>query len=254
VALIGIAEKGYGTLRITAPAKGGHSSTPPPQTGVAVLAEALLAITSNPFPLRFEGPAADMVRTLAPDATLPVKLAVANEWLFEPLLVRQIAATPAGAATLHTTIAPTMLRGSPKENVLPQDAAGWINYRIASGHSADGVLQHAMDSTRGLGVNVEWAQPPYDPSPVSSITSDGYRIIAAAAGDGGRLPVAPGLVNATTDSRYFAAVADDVYRFQPLVLSLRDIEMIHGTDEHLTLENLRRMIEFYAQVIATAAR
>ncbi len=59
VALIGIAEKGYGTLRITAPAKGGHSSTPPPQTGVEVLAKALLAITSNPFPMRFEGPAAE---------------------------------------------------------------------------------------------------------------------------------------------------------------------------------------------------
>jgi carboxypeptidase PM20D1 len=30
--------------------------------------------------------------------------------------------------------------------------------------------------------------------------------------------------------------------------------MIHGTNEHLSLENLRRMIDFYAQVIATAAR
>jgi carboxypeptidase PM20D1 len=29
--------------------------------------------------------------------------------------------------------------------------------------------------------------------------------------------------------------------------------MIHGTDEHLTLDNLRRMVEFYARVIATAA-
>jgi carboxypeptidase PM20D1 len=68
------------------------------------------------------------------------------------------------------------------------------------------------------------------------------------------LPVAPALVNATTDSRYFAAVADDVYRFQPLVASLGEIEMIHGTNERLTLDNLRRMIEFYAQVVATAAR
>jgi len=254
VALIGIAEKGYGTLRITAPAKGGHSSTPPPQTGVEVLARAVLAITSSPFPLRFAGPAADMVRTLAAEATPAVRMAVANEWLFEPLLVRQIAATPAGAASLHTTIAPTMLRGSPKENVLPQDAAAWINYRIAPGHGAEEVLRHATAATRGLGVNIEWVQPPYDPSPVSSITSDGYHILAAAASDGGRRPVAPGLVNATTDSRYFATVADDVYRFQPLVASLREIEMIHGTNEYLTLDNLRRMIEFYAQVIATAAR
>jgi carboxypeptidase PM20D1 len=253
-ALIGVAEKGYGTLRITAPAKGGHSSSPPPETGVEVLAQALLAITSQPFPLKFDGPAANMVRALAPQASPLVKMAVANEWLFGPLLVRQIAATPAGAATLHTTIAPTMLRGSPKENVLPQDAAGWINYRIAPDHSADAVMQHALNATRGLDVKVEWVHPPYDPPPVSSDQSDGFRIIAAAASDGGRLPVAPGLVNATTDSRYFAAIAQDVYRFQPLVASLREFEMIHGTNERLTLDNLRRMTEFYSQLIATAAR
>jgi len=56
-------------------------------------------------------------------AGFAVKLAVANEWLFEPLLIRQIAATPAGAASLHTTIAPTMLRAAQRKNVLPQDAA-----------------------------------------------------------------------------------------------------------------------------------
>jgi carboxypeptidase PM20D1 len=49
-------------------------------------------------------------------------------------------------------------------------------------------------------------------------------------------------------------VAQDVYRFQPLVASLHEMEMIHGINEHLTLENLRRMTEFYTQVIATAAR
>ena len=29
--------------------------------------------------------------------------------------------------------------------------------------------------------------------------------------------------------------------------------MIHGTNEHLTLENLRQCVDFYARLIATAA-
>ena len=49
-------------------------------------------------------------------------------------------------------------------------------------------------------------------------------------------------------------LARDVYRFQAIVAAMREFEMIHGTNEHLTLENMRRMTEFYAQVIATAAR
>ena len=253
-ALIGIAEKGYATLKVVAPAQGGHSSAPPPATGVEELARAVLAITGKAFPLRFDGPAADMVRALAPAADPMVRVAVANEWLFAPLLKRTIAATPAGASTLHTTIAPTMLRGSPKENVLPQDAAAWINYRIAPGNTAAEVMQRARDATAGLAVELAWEGTAYDPSPVSSIDSDGYRLLAALAADEGRIPVAPGLVTATTDSRSMTAIATDIYRFQPLVASLRDFEMIHGTNEHMTLDNLRRTAEFYARLIATAAR
>jgi carboxypeptidase PM20D1 len=253
-ALIGVAEKGYATLRITAPAKGGHSSAPPPETGVEVLAKAVLGITSQPFPMRFDGPGADMLRALAPDAGLAVKMAVANDWLFAPLLVRKVAATPAGAASLHTTIAPTMLRGSPKENVLPQDATAWINYRIAPGQTAAQVMEHARSATKNLEVELAWEGRAYDPPPVSSDDSDAYRLIAALASDGGKLPVAPGLVTATTDSRYLAGIADNVYRFSPMVASMRDFEMIHGTNERMTLENLGRMTGFYSRLIATAAR
>jgi len=196
---------------------------------------------------------ADMVRALAPHAAFPVRTAVANAWLFGPLLVRQIAATPAGAATLHTTIAPTMLRGSPKENVLPQDAAAWINYRIAPGQTSDEVLARAREATRGLSVDLQWERTPTEPPPVSTTASRGWQWIAAAAAAGG-WPVAPGLVTATTDSRQMTAVSRNIYRFQPVVASMREFEMIHGTNEHLTLDNLRRLTDFYCRLAATAAR
>ena len=253
VALVGVAEKGYATLRITAPAKGGHSSSPPSETGVETLSKAVLAITGHPFPMRFRGPTADMVRTLAPDAGLTVRIAAANTWLFEPLLIWKTAATPAGAATLHTTIAPTMLRGSPKENVLPQDATAWINYRIAPQDSVDSVMARARQATRHLEVELAWEGPAYDPSPVSSTDSEAWRMVAGLASDDGRIPVAPALVTATTDSRSLAGIARDIYRFQPLIASMHEFEMIHGTNEHLTLANLERMTSFYSRLIATAA-
>jgi carboxypeptidase PM20D1 len=150
VALIATAEKGYATLTVTAPAVGGHSSAPPAQTGVTTLAKAVLAIADKPFPMKFNGPGADMLKSLAPHSSTTIKMAAANTWLFSPLLVSQTAKTPAGAAMLHTTIAPTMLKGSPKENVLPQDATAWINYRIAPGDSSaagDGARPRARSAT-----------------------------------------------------------------------------------------------------------
>jgi len=54
VAVIGLGEKGYATLKIVAAATGGHSSAPPQSTGVETLSKAVLAITSHPFPMKFE--------------------------------------------------------------------------------------------------------------------------------------------------------------------------------------------------------
>jgi carboxypeptidase PM20D1 len=254
VALIGVAEKGYATLRVTARSAGGHSSIPPKETGVITLARALIAIAGNPAPMRLDGPAAQMMGALAPFASPVVRMAVANRWLFDPLLVGVIGASPAGAAMLHTTIAPTMLQGSPKDNVLPQAAKGWINYRIAPGDSVAGVMGRARAAVGALPVELAWERPPLEPSPVSSTTSEGWKLLASLAAASAHAPVAPGLVVAGTDSRSLQPVSHDVYRFQPLVMTLSDTEMIHGTNEHMTLANLALMTQFYARLIATAAR
>jgi len=255
LAVIGTAEKGYATLKVTAKATGGHSSSPPRDSGGAVtLSKAVVAIAGRQFPLAFRGPGSDMVRTAAPAAPFAIRMAVANEWLFGPLLVGQIGATPPGASLLHTTIAPTMLRGSPKENVLPQDATAWINYRIAPGDTSASVMARAKDAVGDLPVTLAWNTRPNEPSPVSSTSSWGWKVVAATAGAVADAPVAPSLVTAATDSRFLVPVAKDVYRFQPVELGLKDVEIIHGTNERMTLKNLEKMVQFYARLVVTATQ
>jgi carboxypeptidase PM20D1 len=180
-------------------------------------------------------------------------MAVANDWLFGPVLVRQIAATPAGAAELHTTTAPTMLQGSPKENALPSLAVARINYRILPGDTSADVMRRARAAAGRLPVALSWESPPTEPSRVSSTGSDGYRALAALAHQMADAPVAPALFVATTDSRYLAPVARDIYRFEPIRLSLKDVEMFHGINEHLQVQDLHAMAEFYARLMATTA-
>lgn len=252
-AIIGIAEKGYATLRVTARASGGHSSAPPKETGVAVLAKAITAITDNQFPLELKGPGMQMVQTLGADSSFVTRMAIANPWLFGPILKNTFAKTGTGAALLHTTIAPTMLKGSPKENVLPQDATAWINYRIAPGQTPEDVMAKARAATEGLKVEISFDRPPEGPSPISSTTSEGWKLLSALASDGGKLPVAPGLVTAGTDSRYMSPITSDIYRYQALLGSMNTFGMIHGTNEHMTVENLARMTTFYARLVASAA-
>jgi carboxypeptidase PM20D1 len=107
--MIGIGEKGYGTLKVTAHAPGGHSSMPPAETGVVTLAKAVLAIAGKPFPIEVRGPGASMMESLAAKKGGTTRMAVANQWLFGPLLYRSIISSPSTSAAFHTTIAPTML-------------------------------------------------------------------------------------------------------------------------------------------------
>jgi carboxypeptidase PM20D1 len=253
--MIGVAEKGYGTLQVTAPAEGGHSSAPPKEIGSINLAKAMIAIHKDQFPVELRGPGTSMLEVLAAKAGGASKVALANRWLFAPQIKAQLAQSPAAEALFHTTIAPTMLSGSPKENVLPQSATALINYRIAPWDNSAMVIERARSAVKGLPVTIEWTdRAPREPSPVSSTTSQGWKlIIAAAHADRPGMAFSPYLVAGGTDSRNMAGVSDDVYRFMPIELDSEAIKLLHGTNEHLTLKNLENQIRFYARLIATAA-
>jgi carboxypeptidase PM20D1 len=252
-ALVGVAEKGYATLRVTARSPGGHSSMPPKQTAVVTLAQAVSAIADHPFPSKLGGVTGEMLDTLGPDTAFVTRMAIANRWLFGPLLKAKFGATPPGAALLHTTIAPTMLEGSPKDNVLPQTAIARINFRIAPGDTSASVMAHCKEAVKGLGVDLAWEETPNEPTAIASTKSDGWKLISGLAAEMSGAPVAPALMIAGTDSRYMAPIASDIYKFEFLTASMADQQMIHGTNEHITLDQLDKLTTYFGRLVATAA-
>ena len=253
VALIGIAEKGYATLRVTVRAPGGHSSAPPKDTGATTLARAVVAINDHGFPLRFNELTAGTLKALIPGLPFPMRMVIANDWLFGPMLTTKIAATPYGAAGLHTTTAPTMLSGSLQDNVLPTTSVARINYRIMPGDTTEKVMANARSAVGRLPVELSWEGETAEPPPVSSANAESFTVIAALASEICHAQPAPALITATTDSRYLVGTAKDIYRFWPISMSGQDLEMIHGVNEYLSLQNLEAMIEFYARLIERSA-
>jgi carboxypeptidase PM20D1 len=254
--LIGIAERGSGTLRVRAVGQPGHSSMPPDDTAVSLVSEAVARIHRMPVRRQLEGgPALGMMRALAPELSLTNRMAVANEWLFGPLLRQRLAGNPAAQALLGTTIAPTMIDGGVRPNVLPGEATAMINFRIHPRDTAADLLRRARQQVADLdGVSVDWYETPHDASPTSSTTSSSYALIAALSRASlPQAPVAPALVLAGTDSRHYTDVAENVYRFQPMVFSNEDLEMPHGLNERITTENLERMIRFYIGLMEAGA-
>lgn len=251
VAMVGIAEKGYVTLQLTATGEGGHSSMPPPQTSIGMLAEALDRLQKNPFPARLEGAAGYMLDYLAPEMPFTSKLAMSNRWLFGKLIINGMEKENSGNASVRTTIAPTILDAGLKENVLPIDATATINFRILPGDSVDGVVGYVKKAINNDKISVEiLGDSATEPSFVSDTTSTGFRLIHKTIRK--CFPdvlVAPYLVVGATDSRYMKNLSSNIYRFMPVRFTDEDLKRFHGTNERISGEDLKNVVKFYVELI-----
>jgi carboxypeptidase PM20D1 len=253
VALIGVAEKGRVTLELTAHGEPGHSAMPPRTTAVGRLGRALAALEDHPFPASMDS-ALGTLRFLAPEMGFGPRLLFANSWVFGPIMTWGLSRVPSTNALLRTTSAPTMLRGGPKENVLPASASAIVNVRIRPGENREGVI-HVIQGIVGPDLEISVRGDSSDPSPESPTEGEGFdllrrSIVEAFPG----VVTAPALVTGGTDARYYTKLTDRIYRFSPLPIAAADLQRVHGTNERLAIGDYAGAVRFYARLISNAAR
>jgi carboxypeptidase PM20D1 len=251
VALVGTAEKGSVSLELAVPSPGGHSSMPPAETGIGVLARALLRLEEHPFPARLDGPGRRLLEAVGPAMALPMRAALANLWLTAPFVERTMLREPGTAALLRTTTAPTMLAGSPKLNVLPVRPHAIVNFRVLPGDTIEGVVAHVRATIADPRVEVtvasEW---PGEPSPEAPTDAPPYAALARAIRR--VFPdaiVAPSLTVGATDARHWTPLTPHVFRFMPWRISADDAKRVHGVDERLAVDGYETGIRFYAEIM-----
>lgn len=254
VALLGVAEKGYVTLELTAKADGGHSSLPPPveETAIGRLARAIGRIGDAPLESRIDGIASDALSEMAPAMAFPQRVAAANLWLLEPLVVRSINATSTGGANIHTTIAPTVISGGNKDNVMPPEAKASVNFRIHPRDTIQSVIDHVTKAVGDAKVEIKAKPGAREASPTSDVKGARYAFVKRTLEK--LMPgviVAPNLLSAGTDSRYFQPMTKNVFRMIPAVMGPDDLKGFHGTDERLPVASMALIADYYATLITT---
>jgi carboxypeptidase PM20D1 len=251
VAMVGIAEKGYVSLDIVVEAEGGHSSMPPPETAIGVLAAALVRLEAHQMPAAITGPTRRFFEAIGPEMSFPMRIVLGNLWLFGPLVERRLEASPATNATIRTTTAPTMLEGSPQANVLPVRARAVVNCRIRPGDSVASVVEHVRAAVADPRVTIT-PQPrtTSEPSPESPVDAPAFAALARAirAVHPGTV-VAPSLVVGATDARHYAGLSPNVYRFLPWRIGVDDLHRVHGIDERMSVENYDGAVRFYVVLL-----
>jgi carboxypeptidase PM20D1 len=177
-------------------------------------------------------------------------LVLANLWLFDPLVRRQLAASPLTNATIRTTLAPTIIHAGVQENILPTRAAAVINLRILPGETIAGAIEHVRKAIDDPKVQLTPLPVRMEPSSVSDIESPSFTLLHQTIRQTApEAIVAPALLVAATDSRHYSALTKNVYRFLPITLGPEDAKRYHGIDERISIKDYERCVRFYAQLI-----
>ena len=254
IAAINVAEKGFLSVELIATGAGGHSSTPPRETAIGILAQAILNVEDAPLPSGMEGMTDEMYDQISRHMPFEQRMMFANQWLFGYILTSLLSDQPLSNALMRTTTAPTMLNGSIKENVLPIKAVAVINFRLHPRDTIESVVHHVKTAIDDDRIEINIMPGASGASPISSTKSDSFIAIAATTREVfGDVLIAPGVLMAATDSRFYGTVADDSYRFNPILVDSDILSTFHGTNERIAVDSVVQATTFFAQLIKTVA-
>jgi len=255
-ALVGVAEKGYLSVKLEAKATPGHSSMPPAsgRAAIAQLSQALARLDAVPMPGGVRGVAAEMFDTVAPEFEGFNRIALSNRWLFGSLLEGQLEKSASTNAMMRTTTALTIVHAGNKDNVLPGRAEAVVNFRLLPGDTQADVIEHVKRVIANDGIAVSALPGNSEASKVSPTDGSAYQAVNRTVRElfPGTI-VAPGLVLGATDARHFEPLSQQVLRFSPVRAKPEDLSRFHGTNERIALANLAEMIRFYHRLLQTSA-
>lgn len=250
-AVIGITEKGYMDVKITARGKGGHSSTPPRNTPAARLfAFATEIEKKRPFRKALLPEVQVMFRKMAPSLPFALRMVMGNLWLFKPLLMALMPViSPFGEALMATTCCFTQMEGSGAANVIPKEPYLIANLRTSVHQNCAETLEILKKYGKKYDLEFEVLLQ-RDASPVSNIHSREYAyvesLVAKHFPDAG---CAPYVIMGGTDCRHFHALTENALRFAPVRATQSQNASCHAVDENVSLAALAEGVQFYKLLI-----
>ena len=247
VQTVGIGEKGTYPVRVVAVGEAGHASTP--------------SVGANAVPLLGE-----LLRRVGSGMPVPTRSALVDRTL-EVLLgepVADLETTMARAAALHpmlahslpalvgTTMAPTLLAGSPKRNVMPARASMELDCRILPG-TTEADVEAAVRARLGsdLAYELEWPEQLIAGSaslPESDLMTAISSVLTASGDDAALVPM---LSTGFTDSIYLrAAGTRTAYGFSPFRSTSAEVLTagFHNADERVHIDDLLLSVEFHVDL------
>ena len=248
IASIGVGEKGYVTLVLTAQKAGGHSSIPANHTAIDILSKAIAKINEHPMPVQLTPPIKAYIESIsAYNTSFFSKMAQSNLWLFTSIVTNTMTTQPNSNALVRTTLVPTVFNSGVRDNVIPTFATAYVNSRILPGQTSKDVFDYVQKLIDDTSIKITYYNNyKTEPSSTTQVNSKYYnrvaQVIKSVVKD---VVVAPMLMVGATDSRNYRDISEGVVNFTPLT----NAKGYHGIDERLLITDFQKCFNYYTLLI-----
>jgi len=234
-----------------------HASMPLPDNALVTVGKALAKLAAFDFPVELTAEQRQYFTALAKSS------APAEAKLYRDLLNgtpaaraaadRQLSKDPLIHSLIRTTIAPVIMSGGFRSNVIPGSAEAQLNVRLIPGTDtkkvADALTQLFNDP---LITVVPPANTPVVPA--SSTETELYQALAAESKtQWPEAEVTPYLFQAGTDAAAWRTRGVPVYGIYPYPITMDELKRMHGNDEKVSIESLRQGTEMIYRTLVRVA-
>ncbi|MFQ5705076.1 MAG: M20/M25/M40 family metallo-hydrolase [Gemmatimonadales bacterium] len=243
-------------LELEAVGQPSHGSTPHVQSAVNRLVRALYRLQTYEFAPHIV-PAVDAYfRAMAPEADefwRPRFQNMAETVKDRDALLRLQTENPFFAAITRNTCSITILEGSSKINVVPPDASAQLDCRLLPDQDPAAFVSELRDVLNDQSIEIRKIMG-FTPA-VSTTDTDLYRAIEEVVEKNyPGAPVIPTVQSGFTDSHFTRDLGIVSYGFSPDLLPLGDEARVHGNDERILVEQIKRGTRIMLELVSAVVR
>jgi len=249
------AEKGLCQIKLTCTGPPGHGSAPHADNALERLVRGLNRVLAQENPVVVTPLIAEYFKQLGTEREFlkPYLADGKTETLVEILTQNGVLEIPQMSAMLRNTISLNRMHSGNKTNVIPSQAEAEFDIRLLPGTEPNTVIADIKKLLADDSIKVEVIKKAS--ASESAINTEAFSIIKNVhlKHFPDSLTVASLLFGAS-DSRFFRSKGITCYGVCPMLISMEELNRVHGIDERISEENLIKGTEVFTDIVKSLCR
>ncbi|MCC6244069.1 MAG: M20/M25/M40 family metallo-hydrolase [Gemmatimonadaceae bacterium] len=237
-----------------------HSSMPLPDNALASMGAALSKIAAYSMPVKLTAESKQFFLTLAQTSKGVARQRFLNLVNGTPQQVRaadrEISKDPLLHAIMRNTMAPVIMSGGFRANVIPGSAEATVNLRLIPGTDPRDIVKLMEQLINDPRVSVRLANPAAAgrPIPTSPTETELYKVLAEESKtQWPSAAITPYLFQAGTDAGAWRSRGVPVYGIYPFPITADELMRMHGNDERVSIASLQQGTEMIYRTVRRIA-